>query len=442
MVCALRLSLTPVSPHNHLEGVPTVLRTRITLPLILILVLAACTPPPAPAASGPAATATSAPVGEAAAAPSGAADTLIVAISEDTASLDPARAFETLPSIVHKATYQTLVTFPPDTVETVIPDLAASWDISDDGMVYTFTLAEGTVFSNGDPVTAGDVVFSFNRLKNIKGNPSFLTETVAGVEAPNAATVVLTLTQPDPAILAKLVFSAFSVVNQAQVEANGDSAGEDAATADGAEEWLNQNSAGSGPYMLEKWEPGVETVLVRNPNYAGDAAPIERVIFRNVPEAATQKIQLEAGDIDIAMDLSADQVASLESNPNVAVYQGLSDTLVFLKGNQDPAVGGPMTDPTVELAVRYALDYEGIRLLAGGQSVTPASMLPVGFLGAYPANSGLQRDVEKAKSLLADAGYADGLDVELAYPDFTFAGVNFGTFAQKIQADLNKLASM
>ena len=88
--------------------------------------------------------------------------------------------------------------------------------------------------------------------------------------------------------------------------------------------------------------------------------------------------------------------------------------------------------------MRYALDYEGMRALGGGQSVTPASVLPVGFLGAKEANSGLARDVEKAKTLLAEAGYADGLDIELAYPDFTFTGVNFGTFAQKAQADLNE----
>ena len=97
-----------------------------------------------------------------------------------------------------------------------------------------------------------------------------------------------------------------------------------------------------------------------------------------------------------------------------------------------------MSDPIVQKAVRYALDYEGIRALAGGESVSPASMLPVGFLGAYDANSGITRDVEQAKALLAEAGYADGLDVELAYPDFTFVGVNFGTFAQKVQADLNE----
>ena len=366
------------------------------------------------------------------------AATLVIAISEDTASLDPARSFETLPSIVHKATYQTLVTFPADSVEQVIPSLAESWEISDDGTVYTFALNPAALFSNGDPVTAGDVVFSFDRLKNITGNPSFLAETVASVEAADDQTVVLTLTQPDPAILAKLVFGAFSVVNQAEVEANGGTAAEDAATADTAETWLNANSAGSGPYLLESWDPEVETVLVRNPNFWGEAGHLERVIFRNIPEAATQKIQLEAGDIDIAFDLSSDQVPSLQGNPNVTVFEGLSDTLVFLKGNQDPEVGGAMSDPIVQQAVRYAIDYEGILILAGGQAVTPPSMLPVGFLGAYGADQVLARDVDKAKSLLAEAGYGDGLDVDLAYPDFTFAGVNFGTFAQKVQADMNE----
>ncbi len=225
-----------------------------------ILVAAGCAAPPAPSAPAPEAP-QAAEEGQAAAEPAEAmpqeGETLVIAIAEDTASLDPARSFETLPSIIHKATYQTLVTFPPDSVEKVIPDLATSWEISDDGTVYTFTLDPDAVFSNGDPVTASDVVFSFNRLKNITGNPSFLAETIASVEAPDEGTVVLTLTQPDPAILAKLVFGAFSVLNQAQVEAQGGSAAADAATSDAAEEWLNQNSAGSGPYVLESWEPGV-----------------------------------------------------------------------------------------------------------------------------------------------------------------------------------------
>lgn len=402
--------------------------------LTLALMLAAC---PAPAAPTAGTTDTgAAPVTQPAT--DAMANTLIVAIAEDTASYDPQRAYETLPSIVHKVTYDTLITFPADSVEQVIPNLAESWEISEDGTVYTFTLDPNAVFSDGSAVTADDVVFSFERLANLTGNPSFLADGIVSVVAADEQTVVLTLEQPDPAILAKMVFGGFSVVNQEVVEAQGGSAAEDAATADAAEEWLNQNSAGSGPYILERWEPGVETVLVRNENYWGDAPAVERVIFRNIPESATQKIQLEAGDIDIAFDLSQDQVPSLENNPNVTIYQGLSDTLIFLKGNQNPEVGGPMSDPLVQAAVRYALDYEGIRLLGGGESVTSASMLPVGFLGAYEANSGIQRDLDRAQELLAEAGYPNGVDVDLAYPDFTFAGVNFGTFAQKVQADLTE----
>ncbi len=413
----------------------TVKRSIFLMSLIaaISLLISACATVPAPDTAGE--TRDAAMVSEA---DDSLDSPLIIAISEDTASLDPARSFETLPSIVHKATYQTLVTFPPNSVEQIIPSLAASWDISEDGTVYTFSLDPDAVFSNEDPVMAGDVVFSFKRLKNITGNPSFLAETVASIEAADDSTVVVTLTQPDPAILAKMVFGAFSIVNRSEVEANGGSAAEDAATADTAESWLNSNSAGSGPYILEKWEPEVETVLVRNPNYWGDSGKIERIIFRNIPEAATQKIQLEAGDIDIAFDLSADQVPSLQGNPNVTVFEGLSDTLVFLKGNQDKSIGGAMSNPTVLQAVRYALDYEGIRLLAGGQAVTPPSMLPVGFLGAYGSDKAFTRDIDKAKELLAEAGYADGLDIDLAYPDFTFAGINFGTFAQKVQADMNE----
>ncbi|MEM7126510.1 MAG: ABC transporter substrate-binding protein [Chloroflexota bacterium] len=412
---------------------PSRLYFFMTALLVFGLFLAACAAPvPTDSAD------TSAPAPDSDSSMDGGSELIVIAISEDTASLDPARAFETLPSIVHKAAYQTLVTFPADSVEAVVPDLAASWEISEDGTVYTFALDSTATFSNGDPVTAQDVVFSFDRLKNITGNPSFLAETVASVEATDEATVVVSLTQPDPSILAKMVFGAFSVVNQSEVEANGGTSGEDAAEADEAEEWLNSSSAGSGPYILESWEPGVETVLVRNENYWGEPAHTERIIFRNIPEAATQKIQLEAGDIDIAFDLSTDQVPSLESNPDIHVFQGLSDTLVFIKGNQDPEIGGPASDPLVMQAVRYALDYEGIRLLAGGDTVTPQSMLPVGFLGAYEPNAGIARDTEKAASLLAEAGYGDGLDIELAYPDFTFAGINFGTYAQKVQADLNE----
>jgi peptide/nickel transport system substrate-binding protein len=395
----------------------------------VLALLAACAAP----AAAPTADQAAAPAAESAS----DASLLIVGIAEDTASLDPARAYETLPTIIHKATYETLVTFPDGGVETIEPALAESWTISDDGTVYTFTLNPAAVFSNGEPVKASDVVFSFNRMVNIKGNPSFLADGIVGMEAPDDATFVLTLANPDPAILAKLVFGAFSVTSQAMVEAQGGTAAEDAAESDTAEQWLNNNSAGSGAYVIEKWDPQVETVLVRNENYWGTPAAIERIVVRNLPEAATQKLQLEAGDLDIAFDLGADQVAGLADKEGVAVYEGLSDTLIFLKANNNPEISAEMSNPLVQKAIRLALDYEGMRALSGGQSVTPASVLPVGFLGAMPANSGPQRDLDAAKALLAEAGFDEGeLNIEITYPDFTFGGFNFGTAAQKIQADL------
>lgn len=359
---------------------------------------------------------------------------LVVAHAEFTDSLDPARAFSTTAFIVHKATYQTLVTFPAGSTDSIEPLLAESWEVNDDGTVYTFTLREGVTFANGDPLTAEDVVFSFNRLKHITGNPSFLADTIATVEAPDERTVVLTLTQPDPTILARLVNTTFSITNAGQVRAEGGTDAEDAAETDTAEAWLNSASAGTGPYILESWEPQTRTVLVRNDNYWGEPAYFDRVIINNIPEAASQAVAVQSGEADIATDLTPDQVPGLEGQEGVAVFRGPTSNLHFLTMNQDPEIGGPLADPNVQLAIRYALAYEGYVAIWGG--VTPPSIIPVGFLGALPQEQAFTRDLDRARELLAEAGYADGFETTLTYPAWTFAGVNWDTNAQKLQADL------
>jgi peptide/nickel transport system substrate-binding protein len=358
---------------------------------------------------------------------------LIIGHSELTDSLDPARGFSFTGNIVMKATYETLVTFPDDSADTIIPALATEWAISDDGLVYTFTLRDDAVFSNGDSLTAEDVAFSFNRLKAIAGNPSFLSENIASVEAPDATTVVITLTQPDPSTLARLVNTAFSVVNADQAREQGATDAEDAAETDTAGAWFDANSAGSGPYMLESWEQAVETVLVRNPNYSGEPPYFDRIVITNMAEAATQKTALEAGDVDIATDLTRDQVSAI-TDPALTVFQGIGNNVMFLIFNLDPEVGGPVADPQVQMAIRLALDYEGTNELWG--TSTPASVIPIGFLGAYESDHALQRDLDQARSLLADAGYADGFEITMHYPSWTYSGINWDTQAQKIQADL------
>jgi peptide/nickel transport system substrate-binding protein len=355
---------------------------------------------------------------------------LVIGHAESTDSLDPARGYTQTSSIVHRATYNTLVTFPDQDASSIEPMLATAWEISEDGLTYTFTLREGVTFSNGDPLTADDVVFSIMRLKGVKGNPSFLADNIANVEAIDPATVKFTLATVRPSFLAELTNTSFSVTNSALIQANGGTTDE----SDAAEQFLNGTSAGSGPYILESWEPQVQTVLVRNPAYWGEAPYFDRVIITNIPEAATQKIALESGEIDMALDLTRDQVAEMEGTEGITIFRGPSQYTHFLLMNADPAIGGPMSDPKVQLAVRYALDYDGYKALWGG--VTPGSNMAVGLLGAFGEDKALKRDLDKARALLTEAGYPDGFDITLSYPDFSWQGVNMNTNAQKIQADL------
>jgi peptide/nickel transport system substrate-binding protein len=375
------------------------------------------------------------PAEETAEEPAGEERVLVIGHSEVTESYDLAHAFNPTSGIVHRVTYDTLVTFPADSTTEIEPNLASSWEISDDATVYTFTLRDDVTFANGDPLTADDVVFSFNRLKNVRSNPSFLADPIESVEALDEHTVEVTLVEPRPSFLAEIVNTAFSVSNDDEVREAGGTDAEDAADSDGAQEFLDQNSVGTGPYLLESWTPQEETVIVRNPNYWGEQPYFDRVIIVNLPEAATQKVALESGDIDIATDLTPDQVNELEGNPDITIFRGQDRWTHFLLMNRDPEIGGPVSEPEVALAIRLALDYEGYRDLWTG-SVTPGSNMWVGLPGAFGSDRAMERDLDRARELLAEAGYEDGFDIQLSYPDLTFSGVNLSTNAQKIQADL------
>jgi len=361
--------------------------------------------------------------------------TLVIGHAESTDSLDPARGYTQTVGFVNRAVYQNLVTFPDADASAIIPMLATEWTVSDDGLTYTFKLRNDVVFSSGNPFTAADVVFSLMRLKHVQGNPAFLAANIAAVTAVDDYTVEITLSQVDPAFLANLAnTNGFPILDSKLVKENGGTDAEDASSTDTAEAFLNSTSAGSGPYMLERWEPQVETVLVRNPNYNGPAPYFDRVIITNIPEPATQKIALEAGDIDLALDLTSDQIIGLQNNPEIAIYRGPGNIHHFLLMNRDPAIGGPVADPKVALAIRYALDYEGYQALWGG--VQPGSDLAVGRARALGPDEASKRDLDMARQLLSEAGYPDGFEITLDYPDFTFQGVNMNTNAQKIQADL------
>ncbi|MEM6428706.1 MAG: ABC transporter substrate-binding protein [Deinococcota bacterium] len=363
---------------------------------------------------------------------------LVVGHAEITEAYDPAHAFNPTSGMVNRVAYNTLVTFPDGDASSIESLLASSWSISEDGLTYTFNLREDVTFANGDPVEAEDVVFSFNRLKNIKAQPSFLTDPIASLEVVDAKTVNITVTEPRPSFLSELANTAFSVTNAEVVQANGGTDAADAAETDGALEFLDQTSAGSGPYLLESWTPQEETVLVRNPNYWGEPPYFDRIIIVNIPEAATQKVALESGNIDLATDLSPDQVVDLEGDDDISIFLGPGRWTHFLLMNRDPDIGGPVADPQVAQAIRLALDYQGFRDLWAG-SVTPGSNMWIGLAGAYGQDQSVERDLARAQELMAAAGYADGFDISLSYPDMTWNGVSLSTNAQKIQADLAEI---
>lgn len=359
---------------------------------------------------------------------------LVIGWSENTDAYDPANGFTHSSHIVNHVTYSQLVTFPDDSVTEILPQLADSWEVSDDATTYTFSLNQDAAFANGDDVTAEDVVFSMNRLKYRKGNPSFLAKGIASVEALDDDTVQFTLTGPSPSFLSLITSSVFSVTNADVVRENGGADAMDAAETDAAGAYLDGNSAGSGQYILVSWEPQARTELVRNESYWGEQPYFDRVIMIHMPEAATQKAALEAGDIHIALDLTSDQADALADNPDVSVFRGPSNYTHFVIMNTEEEKSGPFANPKVQLAVRYALDYEGYKTIWGGK--TPGTNMWIGLKYAFGEDRAFSRDLDKARELLAEAGYPDGLDVELEFPDLTFGGVPFATNAQKIQADL------
>src|SRR5436190_19487881 len=194
--------------------------------------------------------------------------TLVVGASFDIKSLDPARGFEQITGMVHKATYNTLVTLAENDISQPVPDLASSWDVSPDAKVFTFHLRPDVKFQpSGNLMTSADVKWSLERAIAIKGNPSFLLDGIVKVDAPDPQTVVITKSDSDPAFISKQSFGVFGVLDSKTVQAHGGTNAPDAATSDTAENWLNQNSAGTGPFIMTKYTPDSEVDLQKFAGY-------------------------------------------------------------------------------------------------------------------------------------------------------------------------------
>lgn len=374
-----------------------------------------------------------------------AANTLVVATDiSDAKSLDPGRSYEFTGAIVLGGTYDTLVYYKGTDAAHLIGDLASSWSVSSGGAVFTFHLKHGVKFWNGDPLTAADVVFSYNRLDNLKDNPQGLIAGMKSITALDPYMVQITLVAPDVSFLSAITGPNFGIIDSKVAMAQGAVSDVSAVTKDKATTYLNNHSLGSGPYILTSWDPNRQIVMTRNPNYWGTKPAFDKVILQEVKDPATQRLLIASGGADAALGLGFDQINGLQGTPGVGILKASTFDYVYLAMTENAAVSKPMSLLAVQRAVKYAIDYDGmIQGILSGAAVRPATIVPMNYLGSSAAFNTAVRyntNIKAAKALLSQAGYPNGFTVPFTYPTgFVFDGVNFDLVALKLKSDLSKV---
>lgn len=344
--------------------------------------------------------------------------TLRYPISADPEHLDAWRSTTVATRRVIVNVYEGLTAFHPETGE-IIPLLADSWDISEDGLTYTFHLKQGVLFQEAEGVTyadremtAKDVEWSFLRYltedTNISEHPEYLsslvgakeylaneTDEVSGMRVVDDYTIELTLTAPNHRFLADIV-NAY-VVSQAALDGLGDR--------------LSNAPVGTGPFLFDSWRRDDQLVLVANPDYWEPGAPsLDKVVFMNVPDPTTGYLQYRQGEIDVLLDFPDGQFETIKAEFADEYYEttGLNVRYWGFKMDEPPFEG----NVALRQAFNYAVDQELIWdiLMEGGRFPGTEGVLPPSMPAADVA--GYEYDVEKAKEKLAEAGYPNGEGLE------------------------------
>ncbi len=339
--------------------------------------------------------------------PSATAKTFTVSwVSTDVSTLDPHVCGSSDCQTFVRNIYESLVQYKYGTTD-IEAGLAESWDVSDDGLNWTFTLRKGLTFSDGSPVTTADVIYSCERLSGMQKGPSqYLGGVYAGATAVDDRTVTIKLSKTIGPFLAMV--PRIFIVNSKVVKSH--------ATTDDpwAEKWMYDHDAGSGPYTLEEWEHGVKMSVVKNKNYWDTSRTIDVERFRvlYIAERATDQLMLERGEIDALGFPVVDLIPTYKANPDLVV--GLHDSFKGMNIMMNTNVP-PLNDVRVRKAISLAFDYQAIidGVFAGYavQAQGPLSRNTPFHDDTLPI---YKQDIEQAKSLLAEAGHTGGgLNVEV-----------------------------
>lgn len=362
---------------------------------------------------------------------------VVVARAMDFNSLDPARGWCDSCQIYLTAAYEQLVTLGPDN-KTIEPRIAKSWESNKDFTEFTFKLDPAAKFADGSPVEAKDVKWSLERFQHIKGSAAFLVDSIASIEAPDAATVIVKTKSPNSELVSLLGIPYASILNSDVAIANGATAGADAAASDTADKWLFNNSAGSGPYTLVHYKADDELRLQRNEAYWRAKPKAATIIMKQAADAVTQLQMLQSGAADIAMQIDPDTSKTV-SDPNIVFEVVPSFNFVYA------ALSPAAKDVPVELnkdireAIALAIDYKGmIDFTIGGQGKYQPAAIPNGFPGTENLPQP-KEDLERAKELLAKGGQPDGFTIDAKFATGNAYGVDISLAMQKLQQDLGRI---
>ena len=341
-------------------------------------------------------------------------DTLVVTWAmDDIITMDPGEAFEISAGEIMGNSYDRLLRYDVIDPSKLIADIAKAWSVSADGKTYSFELKPGLKFASGNPITAEDVAFSFQRAVLLDKSPAFIL-TQFGLSKTNVAEKVkatgpLTLRfETDKTYAPTFVYNCLtanvaSIIDKKLVlskEVNGDM----------GNAWLKTNYAGSGPLKLREWRANEIVALERNDNYYGEKSKMARVIYRHVKEASTQRLLLEKGDVDIARNLSPEDLAALASNTAIKTTSTPKGTVYYIGLNQK---NPNLAKPEVREALKWLVDYSAIGdTLIKNIGMVNQNFMPVGLLGASKEMP-YKLDVDKAKTLLAKAGLPNGFKVTI-----------------------------
>ncbi len=305
----------------------------------------------------------------------GDAETLNLAFFADMQVPDPDIFYEVEGNQVVTSTYEGLVRYSPENTTEIEPLLAESWEVSADGTTYTFKLRQGVTFVDGTPFDSAAAKFSFERRTKVGSAPSYMLADVESYETPDPSTFVVNLKQPVSPFMDYLAAPyGPKMVSPALIEAN--EVGDDA-----AQDWVKSNSAGTGPYQISEFSLGQRYVLTRVDSYWGDKPYFAEVVINIVPDASTQQLQLEGGDLDAIKDLPIDTVNSFRDKKGFTVTSFPVLRKQFLHINPNKA---PFDNKAVRQALQSAIDREKLVPQVFGDtgkvstSIFPQTVMPAG----------------------------------------------------------------